>query len=441
MSNAAINPAGTATLAPPHHDGHATNGHDPHLAHHFDTPEQQYSSAKLGMWIFLGTEVLMFGGLFCGYAVYRHNHAEVFAYADRYLDRILGGINTLVLITSSLTMAWAVRCSQLGQQRALRWLLAVTIVGGYVFLGIKGVEYRAKWEHKVFIGTHNRFRPDYKGPVEPPFEQAEAMKESESAKQAYKSLPGHADATPPPGAFPIEVKNGLPPGPGVTPPPKTPIPIDTASAEAPAPTLKNPPQTLADSGLVPPDPNTGSGDQARIRPTFAAPQGLAANVIEEHRQELVLGDLSKTEQLRLYTFFAIYFFMTGLHGIHVIVGMSLIFWVLVRAVGPRTRAWLVPMLPLSIGVFLAVVGVIIYSPRPEPGETPGNAWWVLIVAGLVITLLSVLWALWRVPRRRLASDEGEFGPTYFTPVDLSGLYWHLVDLIWIFLFPLLYLIH
>src|SRR5258708_21765054 len=113
MSNAAINPPGiTTTESSP--DPHAGNHHDPHLAHHFDTPEQQYASAKLGMWIFLGTEILMFGGLFCAYAVYRHNHQSMFEFAHKYLDKILGALNTLVLITSSLTMAWAVRSAQLG---------------------------------------------------------------------------------------------------------------------------------------------------------------------------------------------------------------------------------------------------------------------------------------------------------------------------------------
>ena len=89
----------------------------PHLAHHFDTPEQQFNSAKIGMWVFLATELLMFGGLFCAYAVYRHNHPEVFLYAHHYLDKTWGAINTVVLITSSLTMAWGVRAAQLGQQQ------------------------------------------------------------------------------------------------------------------------------------------------------------------------------------------------------------------------------------------------------------------------------------------------------------------------------------
>ena len=95
------------------------HGHDPHLGHHFDTPEQQFESGKLGMWIFLATEILLFGGLFCAYAVYRSNHPEIFVYAHRFLDKTLGGLNTLVLICSSFTMAWAVRAAQLGERRKL----------------------------------------------------------------------------------------------------------------------------------------------------------------------------------------------------------------------------------------------------------------------------------------------------------------------------------
>src|SRR5580704_13220045 len=134
MSTISTNPAETSS-----ENAHAGHNHDPHLAHHFDTPEQQYASAKLGMWIFLGTEILMFGGLFCAYSVYRHNHPEVFEYAHQFLNKWLGAVNTLVLITSSLTMAWAVRSSQLGDSRTLRWLLVATILGGYIFLGIKSV--------------------------------------------------------------------------------------------------------------------------------------------------------------------------------------------------------------------------------------------------------------------------------------------------------------
>src|SRR5438045_5996808 len=98
------------------------------------------------MWLFLATELLMFGGLFCGYSVYRHNHPEVFEFAHRYLDRKLGAVNTVVLITSSLTMAWGVRCAQLGQRLGLVLCLTLTLMGGAGFLVIKTIEYHHKYE-------------------------------------------------------------------------------------------------------------------------------------------------------------------------------------------------------------------------------------------------------------------------------------------------------
>jgi cytochrome c oxidase subunit 3 len=122
-------------------------GHPPHLAHHFDTPQQQGEAGKLGMWLFLVTEILFFGGLFCAYAVYRAIHPEMFVFAHHYLDKNLGAVNTAVLIFSSLTMAWAVRCAQLNQRRGLVACLAITLVCAAVFLGVKYVEYSHKWHH------------------------------------------------------------------------------------------------------------------------------------------------------------------------------------------------------------------------------------------------------------------------------------------------------
>ena len=422
MSNATVEPATLqrdGNHPPAGGNGHAV--HDPHLAHHFDTPEQQFSSAKLGMWVFLGTEILMFGGLFCGYAVYRHNHPTVFEYAHHFLDKWLGAVNTLVLITSSLTMAWAVRSSQLGDQKNLRWLLAVTILGGFVFLGIKSVEYRAKWEHVLFIGEHNQFRSGYVGPHH--LEEEEAHE---------RSLPGHTNASPPPGAMPIEA-NSIPPEKSSGPAPaKTPSPEPSVPQEGPTPSATSDSGAqvaLRDSvSLLPGDPNADTPDQAKIRPNFKDPAGLAPRVVAEKKESLQLSDMSQTEKERLYTFFGVYFFMTGLHGLHVVIGMSLILWVLLRSMGPRQRAWTVPLIPGSIGLFLAVVGIIVNVNT-------------LIILGLAIAVVSVGWAMLRAASRRNASGEGEFGPTYYTPVDLVGLYWHLVDLIWIFLFPLLYLIH
>lgn len=244
--------------------------HPPFLAHHFETPQQQFDTGKLGMWIFLVTEVLFFSGLFCAYAVYRANHPEIFEYAHQFLDKNLGALNTAILIFSSLTMAWAVRCAQLSQRRGLIICLTITLACAAGFLGVKGIEYAHKWEHGLLWA--GQYKPHGREPVMP----------QDPKLHVSPSEHGH-DA-----------------------PPK---PATEASTE-----------------------DLGSPRNAGI-------------------------------------FFSIYFAMTGLHGIHVIAGMGVITWLLVRAV------------------------------------------------------------------------RGDFSSQYYNPVDFTALYWHLVDLIWIYLFPLLYLIH
>jgi cytochrome c oxidase subunit 3 len=265
-----------------------SDSHGSHLAHHFDTPAQQYESGKLGMWLFLATEILLFGGLFCAYAVYRANHPEIFVYAHRFLDTRLGAVNTVILIASSFTMAWAVRAAQLGKQKALIVLLSITIACACGFLGIKGVEYEHKWKEGLLWGKRYN---------------------------AHKEAPA--------GARPESAK-----------------------------------------GVVP-TPGKRNGEvESLLPPPGKGPAGLAAPT-PAHRADHAAMEEPKNVQ----TFFAVYFLMTGLHGIHVILGMAVLGWMLLRAI------------------------------------------------------------------------RGEFGPAYYTPVDLAGLYWHVVDLIWIYLFPLLYLIH
>lgn len=313
----------------PHRSEHGAGGGDrpAHLHHHFDTEQQQFDSDKLGMWLFLTTEILLFGGLFCAYAVYRANHPEIFVYADRYLDRTLGGINTVILLCSSFTMAWAVRAAQLGQRRLLILLLSLTILGGFGFLGIKGVEYERKWKEGLLWGAH------YGHP------RAALMETS-------------AAGTPPPG----EAKAAQPaPGPGAqhsAAAPQAPVQPGAAAggaatAGAPASPPRNP-------------------DAPLIKPAAPGPAGLARLPGRPGTPEqLEIEAEPKNVQL----FFAIYFTMTGLHGLHVIAGMTVIF---------------------------------------------------------IMILLAA---------------RGRFDNGYFTPVDLTGLFWHLVDIVWIFLFPLLYLIH
>ncbi|MFN4243263.1 MAG: cytochrome c oxidase subunit 3 [Tepidisphaerales bacterium] len=309
--------ASPATAAPGHeaHDAHG-HAHPPHLAHHFDTPEQQFASGKLGMWAFLGTELLMFGGLFCAYAVYRANHPDVFLYAHHYLDAKWGAVNTAILIASSFTMAWAVRAAQLGQKGLLKLLLALTFLGGLGFMCIKYVEYKSKWEHHLFPGRFNAYNPQY-------VEGADARKAAleEALRYREKTV---GQAPPPP---PVQLERR---GPGIV------------------------------------DPNADTADAAKIVPTFRQPVGLAT-VERQRKSDIEFTQLGSLSQSRVNTFFGVYFVMTGLHGLHVLVGMAIIAW-----------------------LFLT---------------------------------------------------SGRYSPEYYTPVDLGGLYWHLVDLIWIFLFPLLYLIH
>lgn len=204
------------------------------LQHHFVDAEQQFQTAKLGMWVFLVTEILFFGGLFAAYIVYRLWYPELYVMASEELDTLLGGVNTVVLIGSSLTVALAIRASQLNQNKKIIINLGITIALACVFMIIKYFE----WTHKFDLGIY-------------------------------------------PGKF----------------------------------------------------------------YEFGGIEHEKANV-----------------------FFSIYYLMTGLHGIHVVVGIGLMAWLLWRAV------------------------------------------------------------------------KGHFNSEYYTPIEITGLYWHLVDIIWIFLFPLFYLI-
>ncbi len=122
----------------------------PALAHHFEDLEQQNEAATLGMWVFLVTEILFFGGLFVTYLVYRSSYPGAFSAASHEMVIWAGTLNTAVLITSSLTMALAVRAAQLGDRRSLIWLLLATMALGCVFLGVKAFEYRTEFiEHHV----------------------------------------------------------------------------------------------------------------------------------------------------------------------------------------------------------------------------------------------------------------------------------------------------
>lgn len=207
-----------------------------HHAHHFKNADEQFVTAKLGMWVFIMQEILFFAPLFVGYFMYKGQYFPSFHAAAKSLDPVMGGVNTVILITSSFTMARAVAAAQRGNKEALQENLLWTIMCAFGFLVVKYLEYSHKIHDGLLPGSH--------------FSNAELLQ--------------------------------------------------------------------------------------------VAPQAPL--------------------------FFAFYFAMTGLHGFHVLVGAGVLIWLYVRA------------------------------------------------------------------------RRGDFGSNYYTPVEMTGLYWHLVDLIWIYLFPILYLV-
>ena len=135
-------------------------------AHHFDDVEQQHEASWLGMWVFLATEAMFFGGMFTGYFVYRHWYLQAFASASNHLDVLLGGINTAVLICSSFTMALAVHSAETNKRKPLIVFLPLTIVLGLAFLGIKFFEYYTKFEEHLVPGSSFRFEAPFADPAE-----------------------------------------------------------------------------------------------------------------------------------------------------------------------------------------------------------------------------------------------------------------------------------
>jgi len=217
-----------------HGPGSGAQGEHRFLAHHFANMDRQVDASRLGMWLFLATEILLFVGLFTAYSVYRYSFPEAWAQASRHSEIWAGTTNTFVLVTSSLTVALAIHFVRVNNPRLAVIMLGITLAFGLVFMVIKGIEYTNHFHEGTLPGKYYRFH------------------------------------------------------------------------------------------------------------------------------EVLLPGVSM--------YWALYFLMTGLHGVHVVAGMSVLAWL-----------------------------------------------------------------LWR-------TLQGRYSSRYYTGVELGGLYWHLVDLIWIFLFPLLYLV-
>ena len=148
---------------PPH--GHAP--HHPYLQHHFDDMAQQAEASTLGMWVFLVTEIMFFGGLFMAYLLYRYRSPIGFQEASHHLNIAWGTLNTAVLILSSLTMALAVRAAQTGQSRGTQVrFLVITMTLGLVFLGVKYIEYSEKFRDHIVPGPYFQWEGMYPKPAE-----------------------------------------------------------------------------------------------------------------------------------------------------------------------------------------------------------------------------------------------------------------------------------
>lgn len=126
------------------------------VAEQFEDMSQQKEASTLGMWTFLATEVLFFGGMFMSYITYRHAYPEAFAEASRHTILLYGTVNTAILLTSSLTMALAVNAAQHGRRNQLALFLLVTLFFGLCFLGVKGLEYHEDLQENLWPGPHFR---------------------------------------------------------------------------------------------------------------------------------------------------------------------------------------------------------------------------------------------------------------------------------------------
>jgi cytochrome c oxidase subunit 3 len=320
----------------------------------------------------------------------------VFVYAHYYLDTTMGAINTCVLLLSSLTAAWAVRNAQLGQHNLLKLNIAITIACACTFMVVKYFEYSHKVHDGLLWGPN--FAPrvqvweldSFKKKHPEAAEYARKLAEHSKQKTAAGAAPAAAAAAGP--AIPLATGSQA-----VIPPlasgSAAPIPSPVAHVDAP-PTGSSPAAIPTAAPAVPGASVAAPGSGAPAAP--AAPPAVAATApaantpaaapalpalakpsraaLEPLLKAGLVGEKAEQREgisrpRNAHVFFGIYFFMTGLHGLHVLIGIGIFIWMFLKA------------------------------------------------------------------------QKGVFGPNYFGPIDYSALYWHLVDLIWIYLFPLLYLIH
>lgn len=422
------------------HSAHGDHGHGhgeatyPYTPHHFHSAKQHFESGKMGVWLFLVTEILFFAGLFCAYTIYRGQHPEVFYWAHFYLDTFWGAANTVVLLASSLTAAWAVRNAQLGQKRLLQMNILLTICGALFFMCVKYVEYSHKFHDGLLPARH--FAPHHEVWETPSFKKMHP----ESAKAAERIVAGLAERKAQKSAVRDEVISKDSPlalvpvvdvpadvsptpaaaskaGPTDASSTKTaPVP---AKAVAPTAATTSVPTAATTSAQAAATPTTASSENEAATDAAVAGDAVAEPLAEAATAEgAAEADESKAKAAPSPAKAEVpddIWLETQVRNLTAEERHPLEMAGVIRkpADGP-----LVFERPAKAGIFFSIYFFM----------TGLHGVHVVIGIGLWIWMLAIV-------------SKRKTGDKYFGPIDFTALYWHLVDLIWIYLFPMLYLIH
>jgi cytochrome c oxidase subunit 3 len=430
------------------HAGDGGHGHgSPFVQHHYDDAQHQFDAGKLGIWLFLAQEVLFFSALFVAYILYRYHHPEIYSYAHKYLDVKYGAINTAVLIASSLTAAWAVRCAQLSQKRGLILCLALTVGCACAFLGIKYVEYSHKVHEHILFGRY--FDPCVSSGGRELLTKNNNCAGSKSTV-VWDSGSGTATA----GCF-----NDIDEDPR----------MDGVQADC---VVKE--YSLAETRKKVSQQKTGGDGKPLVgadgKPVMEEVE--KADVVETFKRDIADrcpeesplhhapgGAVHGTPQQahRFPCWRTAYQPAVCKKG----VGILVEYGDHEEREAIRIKAECKPSPKAADpGDLLAdraqtlEIGKPLINPRhqltvheeheqesmgPPPEHT--NMFFTIYFAMTGLHGIHVLFGIGVFTWLLIRAIKGQFTPDYFGPIDYAALYWHIVDLIWIFLFPLLYLIH
>ncbi|MEO1496389.1 MAG: cytochrome c oxidase subunit 3 [Planctomycetota bacterium] len=351
------------------HDDH--HEHHPFHAHHFETMDQQFEAGKLGIWLFLAQEVLFFSGLFAAYTVYRYHHPEVFVDAHTHLNTWLGALNTIVLLASSLAIAWGVRAAMRSDRQTILSTHVFTLACAALFMGVKTVEYTHKWDEGINVAGFYTYDAAAHGAGA----DGHGDGDHGGSHGFWHDRMPYAIGWSLAGGLAISLWGVLWAGGGRV--------VSGWVIGCLGISILFTGLGIVVAKCVMPDARQ-KAIMADTHGAHGAGHHADAHHGDDHADDSHADEAAAAEAIAAAepaapappdpnftqaNFFSIYFIMTGVHAVHIIAGMIAITWIVAR--------------------------------------TAAN----------------------------------HFSADYFGPVEYVGLYWHLVDLVWIYLFPLMYLIH